>query len=87
MFWVSVGAAAGYYAARRGEQALEDARARGLVGNVVLVATTATKVGATATRIAVSVGGAAAARIRPVPETPSDPARSGAPSYLRKGRP
>ena len=56
LFWIGVGAAAGYYAARRGEEAVERARERGLVGNVTLAAATASKVAATATRTAVTFG-------------------------------
>ncbi len=78
MFWLSVGAAAGYYAARRGEQALEQARARGVVGNVTLAATTASKVAASATKAAVAVGEAAGSRTRRAAEstTPIDPIAS-----------
>ncbi|MFC6238341.1 hypothetical protein [Longivirga aurantiaca] len=56
LFWLGVGAAAGYYAARRGEEAVERARERGVVGNVTLAATTASKVAATASRTAVTLG-------------------------------
>ena len=56
LFWIGVGAAAGYYAARRGEEAVERARERGVVGNVTLAATTASKVAATASRTAVTLG-------------------------------
>lgn len=56
LFWMGVGAAAGYYAARRGEEAVERARERGVVGNVTLAATTASKVAATASRTAVTLG-------------------------------
>ena len=56
LFWIGVGAAAGYYAARRGEEAVERARERGVVGNVTLAATTASKVAATASRTAVALG-------------------------------
>ncbi len=87
MFWVSVGAAAGYYAARRGEQALEDARARGLVGNVVLLTTTATRIGMTASRVAMSVGEAAAARVRAVSDPQAAPMSPATPTYPRKARP
>ena len=56
LFWLGVGAAAGYYPARRGEEVLERARERGVVGNVTLAASTATKVAATASRTAVTLG-------------------------------
>ncbi len=56
LFWIGVGAAAGYYAARRGEEAVERVRERGVVGNVTLAASTATKVAATASRTAVTLG-------------------------------
>ena len=70
MFWLGVGAAAGYYAARRGDRLVQDARERGLVGNVTLAATTATKVASSATRTAVSIGEAAGSRVRTGPATP-----------------
>ena len=60
LFWLGVGAAAGYYAARRGDEMVERARERGLVGNVSLAATTATKVAASASRTAASLRSAAA---------------------------
>ena len=64
MIWFGIGAAAGYVAARRGEQAVEEARERGLVGNVSLVATTASKAAATASRTVLSVGEAAGSAAR-----------------------
>ena len=59
LFWFSVGAAAGYYAARRGERVVEEARARGLVGNVTLAASTATRLSTGATRAVTALGEAA----------------------------
>lgn len=56
LFWLGVGAAAGYYAARRGEAVVERARERGVVGNVTLTASTATKVAAAASRTALTLG-------------------------------
>jgi hypothetical protein len=64
VFWLSVGAVGGYYAARRGERLVQEAKERGLVGNVTLAATTATRVATSATRTAVSLGEAAGARTR-----------------------
>jgi hypothetical protein len=75
LFWVSVGAVGGYYAARRGERLVADARERGVVGNITLAATTAAKVTTTATRTAVSLGEAVRSRIAesPVAESPVAP--------------
>jgi hypothetical protein len=61
---LSVGAAAGYYAARKGSAAVEQARERGLVGNVTLAASTASKVAATASRTTLAVGEAVGSRAR-----------------------
>lgn len=43
-FWIAVGAVGGVVAYRRGQRAIEDARARGLVGNVQAAAGTASAV-------------------------------------------
>ena len=43
LFWVSVGAAAGYYAARKIPPAVARTRERGIAGNASLVASSATK--------------------------------------------
>lgn len=90
LFWLGVGAAAGYYAARRGEEVVERARERGVVGNVTLAASTATKVAATASRTAVTLAEkarslsaeappadapAAATPVRPDPSPTSSPSR------------
>jgi hypothetical protein len=90
LFWLGVGAAAGYYAARRGDEVVERARERGVVGNVTLAASTATKVAATASRTAVTLGEkarslgaetppanapAAATAVRPAPSPVSSPSR------------
>ena len=75
LFWFGLGAAAGYYGARRGEQLVARARERGLVGNVTLVATNATKAASVATRTAYALGERARALVAdpdPTPETPSD---------------
>ncbi|MDA8435597.1 MAG: hypothetical protein M0Z98_06390 [Actinomycetales bacterium] len=64
LFWLSVGAAAGYYAARKGTVAVEQARERGLVGNVTLVAGTASRLAATASRTTLAVGEAVGSRAR-----------------------
>ena len=72
LFWLSVGAAAGYYAARKGTEAVEQARERGLVGNVSLAAATASKVAGSATRATSAV----ASRSRPTAEPSPAPAPS-----------
>jgi hypothetical protein len=74
LFWLSVGAAAGYYAARKGTVAVEQARERGLVGNVTLAASTASKVAATASRTTLAVGEAVGSRARALAEARSDDA-------------
>jgi hypothetical protein len=80
LFWFGLGAAAGFYVARRGEQLVDDARERGAVGTLSAVAATAGRAATTAARTAVSVGesagsaarqrvaaGAATATARPAP--------------------
>lgn len=74
LFWVSVGAAAGYYAAKKGTVAVEDARARGLVGNVTLAAETATKLAAGTARAVASAGQAAGSRARTSRDARNHPA-------------
>ena len=64
MFWLSLGAAAGYYAARKGTEVVEDARERGLVGNVTLAAGTASKAALAAARATVAAGEAVGSRVR-----------------------
>ena len=84
LFWLSVGAAAGYYAARKGSEAVEQARERGLVGNVSLAATTASKVVASATRATSAVASRSRPPVEPIPapapspstQSPSTPPRS-----------
>lgn len=71
LFWISVGAAGGYYAARRGTVALEEARARGLVGNVTLAAATASRLAGSASRAATAAGEAAGSRTRAAAESRS----------------
>lgn len=78
LFWVGVGAAAGYYAARRGEAAVERARERGLVGNVTLAATTAQKAAGAATRTAAALG----ERARAMAAEQADGASAPAPTPL-----
>jgi hypothetical protein len=73
LFWLSLGAAAGYYAAKKVPQVVEETRERGLVGNVSLAATTASKVAATAGRTASAVSGNVASRARTV----TDPGTTG----------
>ncbi len=68
LFWLSVGAAAGYYAARKGTVAVEQARERGLVGNVTLAAGTASRVAATASRTTMAVGEVVGSRARALAE-------------------
>ncbi len=72
LFWVSVGAVGGYYAARRGERLVEEARERGLVGNVTLAASTAAKAATGATKAAAALGETVRARTagRPRAERP-----------------
>lgn len=80
LFWLGLGAAAGYYAARRGDEMVERARERGLVGNVSLAATTATKAAASASRTAAALrtttGPARTAPSSPAPSSPTREARS-----------
>lgn len=76
LFWLGVGAAAGYYAARRGDEIVERARERGLVGNVSLAATTATKVAASAQRTAATLRSASTS---PTPDVPSSTTREARP--------
>jgi hypothetical protein len=64
VFWLTVGAAAGYYAARKGSVLVEEARERGVVGNVTLAAATAGKAAAAASRATVAVGEAVGSRAR-----------------------
>jgi len=75
LFWLSVGAAAGYYVARKGTVAVEQARARGLVGNVTLAAGSASKLAASASRTGVALGEAVrtAATDTAGPQTPARP--------------
>ncbi|HEY7858890.1 MAG TPA: hypothetical protein VIC82_10370 [Candidatus Nanopelagicales bacterium] len=51
LFWVAVGAAGGIWAYRRGGEALDNARERGVIGNIALATATAGKVAGTATRV------------------------------------
>ncbi len=51
LFWMAVGAAGGIWAYKRGEDALAQARARGVVGNVVAVSTVAGRLTATTARL------------------------------------
>ena len=68
MFWLGVGAAAGYYAARKGSVLVEEARERGVVGNVTLVAATAGKAATAASRATLAVGEAVGSRTRSLTE-------------------
>ena len=88
VFWFSVGAAAGYYAARQGERVVEEARSRGVVGNVTLVASTAARVAASAARAAVAVGEAAGTRGRTTLEgQPPAPATTTSATTAGEARP
>lgn len=51
LFWVAVGAAGGIWAYRRGGEALDNARERGVIGNVALATATAGKVATKATQV------------------------------------
>lgn len=64
MFWLSLGAAAGYYAARKGQVVVDEARERGLVGNLTLAAATAARVTTSVSRATVAVGEAVGSRTR-----------------------
>jgi len=81
LFWLGLGAAAGYYAARRGDEMVERARERGVVGNVSLAATPASKVAASASRTASALRTTTGPATSP---TPSSPAPS---SPTREARP
>jgi hypothetical protein len=56
MFWLSLGAAAGYYAARKGQVVVDEARERGLA--------TAARVTTSVSRATVAVGEAVGSRTR-----------------------
>jgi hypothetical protein len=73
VFWLSVGAAAGYYAARKGSVLVEEARERGVVGNVTLAAATAGKAASAASRATAAVGEAVGSKARSHAEEPSAP--------------
>jgi len=80
LFWLSLGAAAGYYVARKGTVAVQQARERGLVGNVTLAAGSASRLAASASRTGVAVGEAVNQRARGVAgPTTATPDRSAAP--------
>ena len=83
MFWFSVGVAAGYYAARKGSVLVEEARERGVVGNVTLAAATAGRAAAAASRATLAVGEAVGSRTRSLTEDrapATDPAHGAAPT-------
>lgn len=66
LFWVAVGAAGGIWAYQRGTAALENARERGVMGNVAVATATASKVATTATHVvalAADQGARLAARV------------------------
>lgn len=62
-FWVAVGAIGGIYAYRRGQRALDDARERGLVGNVQVAAEAAASVAQGTSRLMALANGKSAAPI------------------------
>lgn len=57
MLWVAVGAAGGIYAYRRGQRALDEAKARGFVGNVQVAAGTAANVASGVSKVAALAAG------------------------------
>lgn len=57
VLWVAVGAAGGIYAYRRGQRALEEAKARGFVGNVQVAAGTAASVAQGVSKVAALAAG------------------------------
>ena len=74
-FWVAIGAIGGVYAYRRGQRAVDNARERGLVGNVHVAAETVGSVAAGAGRLVALAGGQSADPVvvnyRPTAELPS----------------
>lgn len=76
VFWVAVGAAAGVWAYKRGEQALAAAKERSTLENLQVATQTATKVAATGAKViagAGAQGAKVAARLTPK----ADPAPMG----------
>ena len=73
LFWVSVGAAAGYYAARRIPPAVARTRERGLAGNAALAGRTASRV-ASSTRAAFTTPAPAPTAHDPAPSPAGDAA-------------
>ncbi len=63
VLWVAVGAAGGIYAYRRGQRALEEAKARGFVGNVQVAAGTAASVAQGVSKVAALAAGQPAAPV------------------------
>jgi len=63
MLWVAVGAAGGIYAYRRGQRALDEAKARGFVGNVQVAAGTAANVASGVSKVAALAAGQPAAPV------------------------
>ncbi len=55
--WVAVGAVGGIYAYRRGQRALDEAKARGFVGNVQVAAGTAASVAQGVSKVAALAAG------------------------------
>lgn len=79
LFWVAVGAAGGIWAYRRGGEALENARERGVVGNITWATATAGRVAGTATKVmalAAEQGARTAGRLTErAPQAPDETAR------------
>jgi hypothetical protein len=80
MFWLSLGAAAGYYAARKGQVVVDEARERGLVGNLTLAAATAARVTTSVSRATVAVGEAVGSRTRGTGPAAPDAPRTDVPN-------
>ena len=57
VIWVAVGSAGGIYAYRRGQRALDEAKARGFVGNVQVAAGTAASVAQGVSKVAALAAG------------------------------
>ena len=57
VMWVAVGAVGGIYAYRRGQRALDEAKARGFVGNVQVAAGTAASVAQGVSKVAALAAG------------------------------
>lgn len=81
LFWIGVGAAAGYYVARKVPPAIERTRERGVSGNAALAASAAGRV-ASSTRAAFTTPKPAVGAAAADPGSPTDP-----PTARREVRP